>query len=233
MMNQNDFTLRLSDLRQEIEQVCRHCGRDPASVEILPVTKTHPAEVVRWAAEAGLTGVGENRVQEAQTKKADSGSCSTKLRWELIGHLQSNKIKSALQVFDRIQSVDSESLAAKLNRACAEACRVLPILLEFNTGNDPAKYGFRREEAPAVLKKIQSWPNLRVEGFMTLAPYTDDETILRPCFRALREIRQQAEDMYGHSFPVLSMGMSGDWRVAVEEGSTLIRPGTLLFGSRG
>lgn len=229
-MNYENFEIRLNHLKAELLSVVEGAGRNIGDVLIQPVTKTHPAEVVEWVQRAGLPGVGENRVQEAIDKKQQIGNQT--MRWDLIGHLQSNKAKTAIQYFDRIQSVDSLSLAHRLNRLAGECGKKYPILLQFNTGDDPAKFGFREQEKAEVFSALSDWGNLLVEGFMTIAPYTDDESIIRQCFSSLRIIRDRAEDHLGTAFPVLSMGMSGDWKIAVEEGSTLIRPGSALFGDR-
>ena len=223
------FLANLQALRARVDAACTAAGRDTASVTILPVTKTHPVEAARYAARAGLPAVGENRVQEALPKiEAAQGSG---IRWELIGHLQSNKAKLAARAFDRIQSVDSEKLLHVLDRVAAESGRTLPILLQVNTGADPAKSGTATEDTAHLLEHAVAKPNLRVEGFMTIAPLSKDPDVARRAFAALRETRDK---LASREVPLseLSMGMTGDLCEAIAEGSTMIRVGTALFGSR-
>jgi PLP dependent protein len=223
------FLANLAALRVRVASACAVAGRDPASVAILPVTKTHPVEAALHAVRAGLAAVGENRVQEALPKIEAARGAG--VRWELIGHLQSNKAKLAARAFDRIQSVDSRKLLDLLDRAASEDGRVLPVLLQVNAGDDPAKSGVSRDEAAALLELAASKPHLRVEGFMTIAPLSDDPAVARRTFAALREIRDR---LATPAFPLreLSMGMTGDLAEAIAEGSTMIRVGTALFGSR-
>lgn len=229
MIRLDVFLNNLSQIRERMERACEEAGRSPDSVELLPVTKNHPADAVRMAVEAGLAGVGENRVQEALEKKAvfDGGRF-----WELIGHLQSNKVKDAVAVFDRIQSVDSLKLLRRIDRLCGELGRKLPILLQCNTGEDPRKYGFRTEDMEEAVLFALQLPNVRLDGLMTIAPLDEDADSARAAFRALRILRDDLEAHHGCALPVLSMGMTGDLEAAIEEGSTQIRIGTALFGSR-
>lgn len=223
------FLANLAALRGRVAAACAAAGRDPTSVTILPVTKTQPVEAALYAARSGLLSVGENRVQEALPKiEAARGSG---VRWELIGHLQSNKAKLAAGAFNRIQSVDSAKLLDHLDRAAAEAGRTLPVLLQINAGADPAKSGVSADEAARLLGHAAAKAHLRVEGFMTIAPLSDDPAVARRTFAALREIRDQ---LASPSLPLLelSMGMTGDLAEAIAEGSTMIRVGTALFGSR-
>lgn len=224
-----EFNRTVDALRQEIADLCVSCGRDAASVEILPVTKTHSAEAVEWVAKAGLTGVGENRVQEAAMKKP---AVASPLRWELIGHLQSNKARMAVQLFDRIQSVDSEKLLTVLDRAAADRGKVMPILLQINAGYDPAKFGADLAETPELLETALGMKNLRVDGLMTIAPLSDDPAVAERTFARLRQVRDDLGARFKVGLEVLSMGMSGDYRPAILAGSTQIRIGTRLFGSR-
>jgi pyridoxal phosphate enzyme (YggS family) len=185
--------------------------------------------VVRY----GLPAVGENRVQEAIEKRAATAG---PLHWELIGHLQSNKARLATAHFDRIQSVDSEKLIQFLARAAADQGKVLPVLLQINAGNDPAKFGAEPADAPRLLDAALAQPSLRVDGFMTIAPLgpTPDETHTHAqrTFANLRRIRDEQAARTGRPLRELSMGMSGDFAAAIAAGSTLIRVGTALFGSR-
>lgn len=224
------FLENLAHVRATIEDACRAAGRPSGSVMLLPVTKNHPADAARFVVEAGLAAVGENRVQEARDKKAALALPS--LRWELIGHLQSNKARLAAGIFDRIQSVDSEKLIGLLDRAAAEAGRVLPVLLQVNAGRDPAKSGCSLEDAPALLEQALRCEHLRVDGLMTIAPLDDQPDTARRTFAALRECRDALAGRFGVELPELSMGMSGDLRDAILAGSTLVRVGTALFGAR-
>ena len=220
----------LADVRGRIAAAARRAGRDPDDVEIVAVTKTHGEEVVREAWDAGLRIVGENKVQEAMWKKAQSVSGP---EWHLIGHLQSNKVRHALETFDFIHSVDSARLADRIN-AVADAIGARPrILLEVNVSGEKSKSGMPPAEVPGAIAHIAAeCPRLTLEGFMTMAPFSDNPEEARPFFRALRELRDRMEREFGASFPRLSMGMSGDYEVAVEEGATWVRLGTVLFGER-
>lgn len=227
------FCQRLAEVRGRIEAACRAAGRDPGTVKLLPVTKTHPPAAAEYAARAGLTAVGENRVQESAEKRA---AVAVPLRWELIGHLQSNKAKLAAGLFDRIQSVDSEKLLNHLDRAAGELGRRLPVLLQVNAGHDPAKFGAEPADAARLLATALSKPHLQVDGLMTIAPLgtTPEETaaLARSTFANLRRIRDDLAASTGARLPELSMGMTGDLELAIAEGSTLVRVGTALFGPR-
>ena len=213
-----------------MEAACAVCGRDPSTVTLLPVTKTHGAWAAEFAFRAGLSAVGENRVQEAEAKKRE---VTAPVRWELIGSLQSNKAKLAVSLFDRIQSVDRSKLVGVLNRHCQEAGRgALPVLVEVNAGEDPAKHGVEPEAVGSLVEAVIGSDSLVLQGFMTIAPLEGGSDAARRCFARLREIRDRMEVRFGRSFPELSMGMSGDLEEAIAEGSTMIRVGTALFGSR-
>jgi PLP dependent protein len=227
------FRSRTDKLRALMADAARAAGRDPAEVVLLPVTKTHPAAAAEYVTRYGLLAVGENRVQEAVEKRAQVAG---PLRWELIGHLQSNKAKLAAQHFDRVQSVDSEKLLNHLDRAASELGKQLPVLLQINAGNDPAKFGAEPTDAARLLEAALSKPNLRVDGLMTIAPLgsTPDETTehARRTFSNLRSIRDDLAARTGTPLRELSMGMSGDFALAIAAGSTLVRVGTALFGAR-
>lgn len=227
------FRTRADKLCALMQEACAAAGRNPADVKLLPVTKTHPPDAAAYVARYGLPAVGENRVQEAVEKRAATGGS---LRWELIGHLQSNKAKLAAAHFDRVQSVDSEKLIGVLAKAAADQGKVLPILLQINAGNDPAKFGAEPDDAARLLAAALAQPSLRVDGLMTIAPLgsTPDETRAhaRRTFANLRRIRDELAASHRVSLPELSMGMTGDFAEAIAEGSTLIRVGTALFGPR-
>jgi pyridoxal phosphate enzyme (YggS family) len=197
-------------------------------VTIVAVTKGHGPEAVRAAAAAGLRAIGENRVQEALAKQAELADCP--MEWHLIGTLQRNKARQAVGRFALIHSVDRLDLAVELNRRSGPE-RVQDILVQVNCSAEPQKGGVEPAELPALLDAIRPLEHLRLCGLMTMAELTDDPARQRPAFRLLRELRDQARDR-GHRVPELSMGMSGDYLVAVEEGATMVRLGTLLFGAR-
>jgi hypothetical protein len=224
-----EFSRRADRVLAEMADACRVARRDPSEVKLLAVTKTHPPAAVEYAARYGLTAVGENRVQEGAEKRAQ---CSAKIHWELIGHLQSNKAKLAATHFDRVQSVDSEKLARLLDRAAAEQGKTLAVLLQVNAGRDPAKFGAELEDVPALLDAALALKNLRVEGLMTIAPLSDDPSVASRTFDALRELRDMLETNAGVPLREMSMGMSGDFGSAIKSGSTLVRVGTALFGTR-
>lgn len=228
------FAARVHKVRSLMDKACRAAGRDPAGVALLPVTKTHPPAAADYAVRCGFAAVGENRVQEAAEKRAAAGSAS--LRWELIGHLQSNKARSAAATFDRVQSADSAKLLRLLDRAAGELGRILPVLLQINAGNDPAKFGAEPADAPALLDTALALPHLRVEGLMTIAPLgatqEEQQELSRRTFANLRAIRDELAVRGGTPLRELSMGMTGDFAAAIAEGSTLIRVGTALFGPR-
>ena len=220
----------LERVQGRISAACGRVGRDPAGVEIVAVTKTHGAEVVREAWDAGLRIVGENKVQEAAWKKPASVSGP---EWHLIGHLQSNKVRHALELFDVIHSVDSAKLADRINFIADEIGASPRVLLEVNVSGEKSKSGMRPEEVEATVRRIMdACPRLTLEGLMTMAPFSENPEDARPYFRRLREMRDGLEQKFCIGLPRLSMGMTGDFEVAVEEGATWVRLGTVLFGER-
>lgn len=223
------FRQRADALLHRIAGLCRAAGRDPAGITLLPVTKTHPPVAADYAARYGFAAVGENRVQDAIEKRAQTTAV---LRWELIGHLQSNKARLAAAHFQRIQSVDSEKLLAALDRAAGEVGRQLPVLLQINAGHDPAKFGVEPADAPRLLELALARPHLQVDGLMTIAPLSDDPAVARRTFASLRTIRDELAARFGVPLRELSMGMTGDLDAAIAEGSTLVRVGTALYGPR-
>jgi len=196
---------------------------------MLAVTKSQPPEAVRAAVEAGQILFGENRVQEA---KAKIPLCPGHLRWHMIGHLQSNKCRDAVQLFEMIESVDSLVLAQEIDKWAEKAARTMPILLEVNMAGESSKFGYKPERLLAELEPINALRRIGIHGLMTIAPWTQEPEKVRPVFRQLRELKEQCEKVLGAPLPHLSMGMSGDFEVAIEEGATLVRIGTLLFGPR-
>jgi PLP dependent protein len=224
-----EFSQRTTEVLSRIASACARSARKPSEVTLLAVTKTHPSDAVAYAARFGLKAVGENRVQEAIEKRAQT---RVSITWELIGHLQSNKAKLAALHFDRVQSVDGEKLVNQLDRAAGEIGKVLPILLQINSGNDPAKFGAEPEDAPALLAVALAKPHLRVDGLMAIAPQSTDPAVARRTFDNLRTLRDRLASEFGVPLHELSMGMTGDLDEAVAAGSTLVRVGTALFGSR-
>ena len=224
----DEFKRRADAVLGRIRAACAAAGREPGSVGLLAVTKSHPAAAAEYAARLGLPAVGENRVQEGVEKRAQ---VAAPLAWELIGHLQSNKGRLAAQHFDRIQSVDSAKLLDVLDRAAAELGKVQAILLLVNAGLDRAKSGVDPDAAAGLLDAALARPHLRVEGLMTIAPLSGDPAVARRTFAALRRIRDRLASPAA-PLATLSMGMSGDLEAAVAEGSTLVRIGSALFGAR-
>ena len=229
MIDSTTFKNNLAIVQKRMAVACKACGRAADSVKLLPVTKNHPIEAVDFAVLSGLGSVGENRVQEAADKRS---SYPTHVFWELIGHLQSNKAHHAVATFDRIQSVDSLKLIRRLDRYSGELGKCLPILLQFNTGEDPNKYGFAVDDAKQALEIALNAVNLHVDGLMTIAPLDDDPYVTRMAFEQLRDLRDGLSEHFGLQLNELSMGMTGDLEAAIAAGSTQIRVGTALYGSR-
>jgi len=219
----------LNSIQQKIAAACERAGRDPNSVTLLAVTKGQPPELVNEAARLGLNLFGENKVQEA---KAKIPLCSGRLRWQMIGHLQSNKCRDAVELFEMIQSVDSLHLAREISKRAEQAGRTMPILLEVNAVGEASKFGYRPEQMLADLPGINALPRIEIHGLMTVPPWSAVAEEVRPVFRQVRELKERAEAVIGAPLPHLSMGMSGDFAVAVEEGATIVRIGMALFGPR-
>jgi len=224
-----DLAANLNTVQQCIAAACARAGRDPALVTLLPVSKGHSPEVISAAAKLGLAIFGENKVQEA---KAKIPLCSGRLRWHMIGHLQTNKCRDAVELFEMIQSVDSLRLAEELNKRADQAARRIPILLEVNAVGEASKFGYRPEQLLAELSRINALPRLEIQGLMTVPPWSPEPEKVRPIFRQLRELKAACEQVLGAPLPHLSIGMSGDFEVAIEEGATIVRIGTALFGER-
>ena len=219
-----EINANVGEVMGRIAAAARAAGRDPSEVTLVAVSKTFSKELVEAAHGAGVRHFGENWVQEAAEKLPALTSLTPKPTWHLIGHLQTNKIKAALDLFDVIESIDSVHLAEALARRAGG--RTLRLLLEVNVSGEPSKHGFRPEDLPAALHTIRAVPELSVEGMMTVAPETSDPESVRPVFRRLRELRDE------HGLRELSMGMSGDYEVAIQEGATMVRIGRAIFGAR-
>lgn len=224
-----DFAANFENLRQRIDAACERSGRAPGSVVFQAVSKNQPPEAVRAAAELGITLFGENRVQEARAKIPQ---CPVKLRWHMIGHLQSNKCRDAVHSFEMIQSVDSLALAQEIEKWADKSAKTMPILLEANIAGESSKFGYPPSRLLAELNEINSLPKIEIHGLMTVAPWSQEPEKVRPVFRKLRELKEQCEQILGAPLPHLSMGMSGDFEAAIEEGATIVRIGTALFGPR-
>ena len=223
---------RRDDILRRIARAAARSGRDPSGVLLLAVTKSHPVELVRNAAAAGLTHFGENRVAEAGAKIEALGEEFERLIWRLIGPLQTNKARAALQYFSAVESLDRQRLAEKLNSLAAAQERQLPVLLELNLGGEASKSGAPPEAAVDLAAAVLDLPRLDLRGLMAVPPQRKDPEEARPDFRRLVEIRDRLQDRFGRAFPEVSMGMSHDFEIAVEEGSTEVRLGTVLFGPR-
>ncbi len=228
-MNENTLEQRLQAVRDRIARACDKSGRSPDEVEIVAVTKTFGPDVAREAWDAGLHLLGENRVQEAAAKIP---ACPGGPEWHLIGHLQRNKVRAALEMFPVIHSVDSRRLAEQLARVATEMGARPRILLEVNVSGEASKYGLSPQEVPELLEFLATQPAVTIEGLMTMAPFCPDPEQTRPVFARLRQLRDRWERDCGFSLPRLSMGMSNDFEVAIEEGATWVRLGTVLFGGR-
>jgi len=220
---------QLAAIRSRMAGAARRVGRDPAAVGLVAVSKTHPAESVREVFEAGQEVFGENRVQELLAK---APLLPAAVRWHLIGHLQKNKIRKVLPAVELLHGVDTAERATDIDRVAAELGLFPRVLLEVNVSGEGSKFGFKPEVLRGQLEALLALPRVQVEGLMTMAPYSEDPETARPVFAALRELRDELAQKTGTLLPVLSMGMSGDFEVAIEEGSTLVRVGSALFGSR-
>jgi pyridoxal phosphate enzyme (YggS family) len=223
---------RLADVRARIARAADRAGRDPATIRLVAVSKTFPIDCIRAAADAGQIDFGENKVQEALLKMDQTADL--RVRWHLIGHLQSNKARKAAR-FDIVQSIDDASLIQKLDEAAEAARRRLDLLVQVDLAGEVTKHGAREDELMAIFDAARSARACRCMGLMTLPPAVDDPETARPYFRALREVRERllARGVDASMLQELSMGMSHDFEVAVEEGATMVRVGTAIFGGRG
>lgn len=224
---------RIANVRQRVEDAARRCNRLTDEITLVAISKTHPPETLRAALDLGITDFGENRLQEAEAKIVGLGREAA--HWHLVGHLQSNKARRAVQLFDVIHSLDSPELAERLDRLCAEEGREeLPVLIQINSGGEKSKTGIDPRDLPPLLEATTACPRLRLIGLMTLPPYFENPDCGRPFFKALRELRDQikVEGLFGESPGELSMGMSHDFEIAIEEGATILRVGTAIFGER-
>lgn len=230
----HDAERRLAGVTERIRRAAERAGRDPADILLVAVSKNMPSFRVLELAALGQRVFGENRVQEAASKIPETASRweGARLRWRMIGHLQRNKVRPAVLLFDAIDSVDSLRLCDALDREAAASQRVLPVLFEFNCSGEAQKSGFRPEELPLLVERVQRLESLEPEGLMTMGPLAGEPEASRSAFQKLARLRERMEQALGRSLPHLSMGMSGDLEVGIEEGATLVRVGTALFGDR-
>lgn len=224
----DNFSSRLERVREAITLAAQKAGRDPSEIELIAVSKTQTAAAVQEALRAGITHLGENKVQEARGKIEEVGRGT----WHLIGHLQSNKAKDAVRLFDSIDSVDRLDLAQEIDHRAEALGKTQNVLLQVNIAGESTKFGCAPEAAPDLAEKMNGLPRLALRGLMTIAPFSPDPEKSRPHFAALKTLRDRIEAETGLRLPVLSMGMSGDFTVAIEEGATDVRVGTALFGER-
>lgn len=230
-MNYPQLSERLAEVRERIAAAQARSGREVGPVTVVAVTKTHPAAAARAALAAGLVDLAENRVQELEEKVAALEDVAA--RWHLIGHLQRNKVKRALPLFRLLHSLDSLRLAREISRVAAGEGRTVRALVQVNTSGEDAKGGFAAAQSVDAVGEMVELPALRLEGLMTMAPFDAPESILRRTFAATRDLSGEVARQVPGFEPIhLSMGMSGDYEVAVEEGSTIVRLGTVLFGAR-
>ncbi len=228
-----EMRARVEAIRKRIVCACARVGRDPSEVALIAVSKTFPVEAVRRAIAAGVEHLGENRVQEAEAKIREIGR--EVVKWHLVGHLQSNKARRAVRLFDCIHSLDSAELVEKLERLCGEEDRLeLPVLIQLNLAGEETKSGASEAELPRITQALRRCERVRPVGLMTLPPFFEDAQQVRPYFRRLREWRDRLRDegLFGDGRGELSMGMSHDFEVAIEEGATMVRIGTAIFGAR-
>jgi pyridoxal phosphate enzyme (YggS family) len=230
-MTESDIRANLAAVQARIAAAARRAGRSPESVLLVAVSKTVGIEGVRAALAAGVPALGENRVQEAREKIAALGR---PVPWHLIGHLQTNKVKDALESFDLIHSVDRLPLAEALSRRAVESGRRADVLVQVNVAEEPQKGGFRTDELRAALETMAGLKGLRLRGLMTIPPLPEDPEDSRPHYRQMSKLLEAARGWgLPGEFAELSMGMSGDFEVGVEEGATIVRVGTAIFGPRG
>ena len=227
------LAVRLADVRARLAAATQRSGRQSDQVRLIAISKTHPAPVIQQAIELGATDLGENRVQEAEGKIAEIGR--EKVRWHLVGHLQANKSRRAVSLFDVIHSLDTVDLARRLDRLCVEEGRdSLPVLIQVDLGHEETKSGIDESEITHLVESLGPLTRVKLIGLMTLPPFFDDPEQSRPFFRRLRELRDELNQRgaFGDRTGELSMGMTHDFEVAIEEGATMVRVGTAIFGAR-
>lgn len=224
-----EFADNLQAIRERIAAACERANRDPASVQLVAVSKTHSSQTVSAAAELGLNIFGESKIQEAKLKISN---CPRNLSWHFIGHLQSNKARDAVRLFQMIHSVDSFRLAEEINVCAEQQSKSMPILIQVNVSGEASKFGYSPDALLEDFDALNELERLEIHGFMTMAPWSPEPEKARSHFRRMRELRDRCEQVLGAPLPELSMGMSGDFEPAIEEGATLVRVGTGIFGAR-
>lgn len=229
---QAELKARLESIHERIAAACRRAGRDPAEVTLIAVSKTVAPNLIREAIECGVRVLGENRVQEAAAKIAELSEQN--VQWHLIGHLQSNKARRAVELFDAIHSIDSLKLAERINQTAGEFGKRIPVFLEVNLAEEESKSGISPKDLFPLIERTGKLSHLELRGLMAVPPFLDDPDEVRPFFKQLRELRDEARrsGIAGDEFTELSMGMSNDFEVAIEEGATFVRIGTAIFGAR-
>jgi hypothetical protein len=220
----------LSRCLDRIESSAVKAGKRGSDITLVAVSKMVEPALINEGIEAGIQVIGENKVQEAQAKR----ELVNPISWHMVGHLQSNKVKTAIQIFDMIQSVDSVGVAEEISKRCGLLHKTLPLLVEVNTSGEPSKFGCQPEEVEALVTRISSLPDIRVEGLMTVGLFSSEENKVRKCFILLRQLAEKIRTLRlpGVDMRVLSMGMSGDFELAIAEGSTMVRIGSAIFGPR-
>jgi pyridoxal phosphate enzyme (YggS family) len=223
------FRGNLVSVEQRIAQACRRAGRDRASVRLLPITKTVPAHILRFAYQAGIASFGENKIQEATGKREALGDLA--IRWSIVGHLQSNKVKYLTRFAHEFHALDSLKLAELINARLERDGRDLDVYVQVNTSGEESKFGLHPDALPGFVEALARFPRLKPRGLMTLALFSSDMDRVRPCFRLLRRLRDEAVKRHA-GLSELSMGMSGDFEAAIEEGADVVRVGQAIFGKR-
>jgi len=219
----------IGHIKERIKNAAQRTNRSPDEITLVAVSKTYPADAIKAAVDFGVTDIGESRIQDAEPKLLSLGGIA---RWHMIGHLQTNKAKKAVGLFDMIQSVDSIKLAESVNRHAGDAGKKMDCLLELNSSGEEAKYGFEPDDVLSAIDTIMGFENISLCGLMTIGPFVDDDKPIRNAFRITKELYIKSRDKIGDSFSILSMGMSDDFEIAIEEGSNMVRIGTAIFGPR-
>ncbi len=223
---------KLDEVKRRIEEACKRAGRDPQDIKLVAVSKKKPASMIRHLFECGHRVFGENYIQEGVEKIKELKELDS-IEWHFIGHLQRNKAKMAAEFFDWIETVDSKRLADALNRRAQEFGREIKVLVQVNIGGEASKHGVSRQEVPALLEHVAGLANLHIKGLMTIHPFSHSREEARKWFRQMAQLRQELAENYPEiDLSQLSMGMSMDYDVAIEEGATIVRVGTALFGPR-
>ena len=230
----SEIKSNLIKVRERIAQAAKRSGRTPEAIQLVAVSKTVPTEKIIAAVDAGITDIGENRVQEAVQKHQAVNSLFKTIKWHLVGHLQRNKVRQALEIFDMIHSVDSFRLMDAIEKRAAQMDKVVDVLVEVNTSGEATKYGIKPEEIVHFMERTSQYEHLRIRGLMTIGLFSDDPEATRLCFQQLRTLRDKVANLNLPRIEMkyLSMGMTNDFEVAIEEGSNIVRIGTAIFGAR-